>query len=221
MCTCTLATTAADDILIVVYINGGANTLPTFTTGTYPNALTAIGTPSGWSTGHGGVFWTRCTGNHSGQTIVLTGATDSTAMLTTRYTGCATSGNPYDTNISEATVAAGANMALAGFTTTVADTLVVLTNAVDDNILSTLPTMGGVAMNNLSTAASTGGADSHTAAASLEQASPGATGAFAMTFAAGTNSGKRATAFALIPPGAAAATEFVARRNPGRGLYMR
>jgi hypothetical protein len=54
-----------------------------------------------------------------------------------------------------------------------------------------------VAMGNLSDGASTGGADSGSAIASLAQAGTGTTGAFSMTFAAGTNTGKRATAFAL------------------------
>jgi hypothetical protein len=60
--------------------------------------------------------------------------------------------------------------------------------------------MGGAAMGNLLDATSTGGADSGSAMASLAQAGTGTTGAFSMTFAAGTNTGKRATAFALIPP---------------------
>ena len=71
---------------------------------------------------------------------------------------------------------------------------------IDNNILLTSPTMGGVAMANLSTAASTGGADSGVAIATLRQAQAGSTGAFAGTVAAGTNQGKRATAISLIPP---------------------
>jgi hypothetical protein len=200
--TVTLPTTAADDILIVTVINGGANAAPTLTTGTFTldTSLALIGTGGGWTSGWGGTYWVRCTGNHSGETIISSGNTDSCAVLVGRYSGCITTGNPYDTNISDATVAAGANMALAAFTTTVADGLVVLCNAVDDNQLSTSPTKGGAAMNNLATAASSGGADAHVAIADLAQASPGTTGAFAMTFGAGTNQGKRATAFSLVPP---------------------
>lgn len=199
--TVTLPTTAANDILIITAINGGANTAVTMTTGTYNgSAITAIGSGAGWTSGWGATYWSRCTGNHSGQTIILTGATDSCSLQVVRYSGCITTGNPYDTNISQATVAAGANMALAAFTTVVDDGLVVLCAAVDDNLLSTLPTKNAVAMNNLATAASSGGADSHVASADLAQATPGTTGAFALTFGAGTNQGKRATAFALIPP---------------------
>jgi hypothetical protein len=204
-CTVTLPTTAANDILIVTVNNGGANAALTLTTGTFSldTSLALIGTGGGWTSGWGGTYWVRCSGNHTGETIIATGATDSCSMQAVRYSGAITTGNPYDTNISEATVAAGANMALAAFNTTVANTLVVLCNSVDDNILSTLPTKGGVAMNNLATAASSGGADSHVASADLAQAGTGTTGAFAMTFGAGTNQGKRATAFALMEPPAA------------------
>jgi hypothetical protein len=202
--TVTLPTTAANDILIITAINGGANAAVTMTTGTYNgSAITAIGTGAGWTSGWGATYWSRCTGDHATQTIILTGATDSCSLQVVRYSGCITTGNPYDTNISQATVAAGANMALAAFDTVAADGLVVLCNAVDDNQLSTSPTKGGVAMNDLATAASSGGADAHVASANLGQAAPGTTGAFAMTFAAGTNQGKRATAFSLIPPVAA------------------
>jgi hypothetical protein len=212
-CTITLPTTAADDILIIVYNNGGANTLPTFTTGTFAETQTAIGTHAGWATGHGGARWARCTGNHSGQTIILTGATDSCSMVVQRFSGCITTGNPYDTNISEATVASGANCALAAFTTTVDETLVVYTVSRDDNIAATTPTKNAVAMGNLQDATSTGGADSGSAIASLAQAVAGTTGAFSMTFAAGTNTGKRATAFALVPPIPLEIPEIVAARE--------
>jgi hypothetical protein len=201
-CTVTLPTTAADDILILTVINGGANAALTLTTGTFSldTSLAAIGTPSGWATGWGGSYWVRCSGNHSGETIIITGATDSCSAEVGRYSGCITTGNPYDTNISEATVAAGANCALAAFNTTVANTLVVYAIAVDDNQATSAMTKGGSAMGNLNVSASTGGADSHVASASLAQAGTGTTGAFAATLAAGTNSGKRATAFALKEP---------------------
>jgi hypothetical protein len=208
-CTVTLPTTAADDILIVTVNNGGANAAPTLTTGTFTldTSLALIGSGGGWTTGWGGTYWVRCTGNHSGQTIILTGATDSCSMQVQRFSGCITTGNPYDTNISEATVAAGANCALAAFSTTVTNTLVCYAVSRDDNIAATTPTKGGAAMGNLLDATSSGGADSGSAMASLAQAGTGTTGAFSMTFAAGTNTGKRATAFALKPPTAVGHTQ--------------
>jgi hypothetical protein len=200
--TVTLPTTAADDILIVTVNNGGANAALTLTTGTFSldTSLALIGSGGGWTTGWGGTYWVRCSGNHSGETIIATGATDSCSMLVQRFSGCATTGNPYDTNISEATVGSGANCALAAFNTTLPNTLVVYTVSRDDNIAATTPTKGGVAMGNLTDATSTGGADSGSAMASLAQSGTGTTGAFSMTFAAGTNTGKRATAFALKEP---------------------
>jgi hypothetical protein len=200
--TVTLPTTAADDILIVTVNNGGANAALTLTTGTFTldTSLALIGSGGGWATGWGGTYWVRCSGDHSGQTIIATGATDSCSMLVQRFSGCATSGNPYDTNISEATVAAGANCALAAFNTTLPNTLVVYAISVDDNQNTSAMTKGGSAMGNLGIGSSTGGADSHVAMASLAQAATGTTGAFAATLAAGTNSGKRATAFALKEP---------------------
>jgi hypothetical protein len=197
--TVNLPTTAANDILIVTAVNGGANAALTTTTGTYNGSALAVIGSGGWTTGWGATYWTRCTGDHSGQTVIITGATNSCALLVQRFSGCTTSGNPYDTNISDASVAAGANCALAAFNTTVADTLVVYSIAVDDNQNTSAMTKGGAAMGNLSIASSTGGTDSHCASASLAQAATGTTGAFAATLAAGTNEGKRATAFALVP----------------------
>lgn len=203
-CTVTLPTTAANDILILQVINGGANAAPTGPGGTYVTtdggSWTAIGTGSGWTSGWGGVWWTRCSGNHATRTVTFTGATDSISAGVTRFTGCHTSGNPYDTNISEATVAAGANCALAAFDTTVYATLVVYCVAIDDNLTSSSPTKGGSAMGNLSQKVSGGGADSGVHNASLAQSGTGTTGSFSLTVAAGTNQGKRATAFALKPP---------------------
>lgn len=201
--TVTLPTTAANDILIVLANNGGANAAPTMTTGTFAPTLTSIDS-GGWTSGWGGVWWARCTGDHTGQTIIASGATDSASLQVVRFSGCATSGNPYDTNISGGTVAAGANATLAAFTTTVADTLVVLCCSIDDNLAISAPTKNAVAMNNLNAASSTGGADSGVASASLAQAVAGTTGSFAITVLAGTNQGKRMSGFALVPPTAGA-----------------
>ena len=197
--TVTLPTTAADDILVVRATNGGANAALTMNTGTFPVSLTSIDS-GGWTSGWGGVWWARCTGNHAGQTIIASGATDSVSLQVVRYSGCTTSGSPLDSNIASGTVAAGANATLAAFSTTVADTLVVLSWCIDDNLGVTSPLKGGAAMNNLNSASSTGGADSQAGSADLAQAVAGTTGSFAITVGAGTNEGKRMTGFALVPP---------------------
>lgn len=205
-CTVTLPTTAADDILILQVINGGANAALT-PGGTYNgSAWAAIGTNAGWTSGWGGLWWSRCTGNHATQTVTFTGATDSISAAVTRVTGCITTGNPYDTNISAETEGAGANLSLAAFDTTVADTLVVFSWSIDDNLSPSSVAKNGSAMGNVSIKSSTGGADSQVGNASLAQSGTGTTGAFSATMTAGTNQGKLLKGFALKPPAAAPIT---------------
>ena len=133
----TLPTTAANDILILVAVNGGANTAIT-PGGTYNGgAWTQIG-GGGWTSGWGGNFWSRCTGDHSGQTVTYT-STNSASALVVRISGAATIGSPIDVSTG-ATLGAVAGGALTGFTTTVADALVVYTGAVDDNQTISAPT---------------------------------------------------------------------------------
>ena len=66
--------------------------------------------------------------------MILGTATDSIAAAVTRVSGVITSGIPYDTDIASATVAAGANCALAAFDTVRPDDLVLYLIDVDDNI---------------------------------------------------------------------------------------
>lgn len=192
----TLPTTAANDVLILVRINGGGTALAA-PGGTYNGSAWASIDSGTWTTGAGGCMWSRCTGNHSGQTVTAV-TVDSGSLLVIRVSGCITTGTPLDVNKSGATVAAGANGTLVGFNTTAVDTLVCLTVAVDDNQALTNFTKNAVAMGNLSTSASSGGADSGNGWAGSAQASPGATGDFAFSINAGTNEGKRASGFALL-----------------------
>jgi hypothetical protein len=193
----TLPTTAANDILILVGVNAGATTAIT-PGGTYNGgAWTSIDSGT-WTTGWGGCFWSRATGNHSGQTV--TGSTtDSGSLLVVRISGATTVGSPIDINVSGQAVGAIAGAPCGTFNTTVADALVCYCIAADDNQTITSPTKAGVAMSNLSTAASTGGNDSGVGYANAAQAATGATGNFAATNAAGTAQGKRTSAFAIIP----------------------
>ena len=207
--TVTLPTTAADDILILVAVNAGATATPTLTTGTFSEDANWASIDSGtWTTGFGGVWWVRATGNHSGQTQIVSGTTDSCSALVIRISGALTSGSPIDANVSGASVAA-ANGTLSAFTTTVDETLVCLTAATDDNQAKSNFTKNAVAMSNLSLATSTGGGDSGVGYANASQATAGTTGSFAITEAAGTAEGKRLSAFAIKPP---AATPVLPRR---------
>jgi hypothetical protein len=211
----TLPATAANDILILTIVNGGATTAPTTVgAGTYTGgAWTNIDAGGGgtFASGWGGVYWSRATGNHSGQTVTWSGATDSTSGIVTVVRGAATGGNPIDTNIAAASVAA-TNGSLTGFNTTVAITLVLFCAMTDDNQTKSGFTMNAVAMSNLTLAVSSGGADSGVGVATATRAAAGATGNFALTEAAGTASGKRLTAFAIKPAvisGGGALTGFV------------
>ena len=113
-CTITVPTTAADNILLVQAINGGANTALTLA-GTYAGGAFASIDSGGWAAGWGGLWWSRATGNHR-QSVTVQTATNSICALLTRVSGCVTTGNPSNTNFASATVAAGANVALAAFT---------------------------------------------------------------------------------------------------------
>lgn len=197
----TLGTTAANDILIAVIVNAGATTVPTLG-GTYSGgAWTAVDSGT-WTTGAGATYWSRCTGNHTGQTVTAT-TVDSGSMNVVRITGAATSGSPIDGS-NGASVAA-TDGALSSFNTTQADCLVCLTVAFDDNQAWSAQTKNAVSMVERSDAASSGGGDSMVGLATLEQAVAGATGAFAMTQPAGTGQGKRLTGFGIKPVAAVAA----------------
>ena len=131
--TCTLGTTAADDILVLSWVNGGATATPTLTTGTYSGGAWTLIDSGTWATGAGGCHWSRCTGNHTGQTVIISGRTNSCSARVHRISGCITSGSPVDASTGT-TLGVGAGGSLTGFNTTVADTLVCLSAAVDDNL---------------------------------------------------------------------------------------
>jgi hypothetical protein len=196
--TATLAATQADDILILISVNGGAasNAAPG---GTYSGGAWTSVDAATWTTGAGQTMWSRCTGNHTGQTISVS-TTNSGSVLVVTIRGAITSASPIDANKSGATLGAVAGGALTGFNTTVAETLVCYTGAVDDNQAASGPTKNAVAMTTFVAAPSSGGTDSQVWFASSDQASAGSTGNFDITNAAGTAEGKRVAAFAIIPP---------------------
>ena len=96
----TLPTTAADDIIILEFCHrgtgngtiGGTYTGPAFTL--KHSQLFASSTFSGKT------YYSRATGNHSGQTVTGSSLTNSCAAIITIYRGCFRSGDP----LSDATV---------------------------------------------------------------------------------------------------------------------
>jgi hypothetical protein len=199
--TITLGTTAADDILVLTAVNGGATTALSSLTGTYSGgAWNATGLAAAMTASWGGSWWSRCTGNHSGQTVIVGTATDSISAAILPVSGCLTSASPMDTNTSANTLTAN-GLTLAAFNTTVIETLIVYCGAWDDNIAPSAVTVGGNAMT-LAAFSSTGGADSGVMIANRAQAATGTTGAFAGTHASALS--KRLMAFALKPEPVAA-----------------
>lgn len=193
----TLGTTAADDILIAVVTTGSGSSGPTLG-GTYGGgAWTSIDSGTwGASDGAGAVYWSRCTGNHTGQTVTAT-TVNSGSLAVERITGAATSGSPIAGSTGANTTLLDGS--LTGFTSTADDCLICLAVMVDDNQAVSGQTMNGSAMTERFEAGSTGGLDSLVGLATITQTTAGATGDFAITNVAGTAQGKRLTAFAVKP----------------------
>jgi len=195
----TLGTTAANDILICVITSGGSNTTPT-PGGTYNGgAWTLVDNGQLTTTGNVAVYWSRCTGNHSGQTVNST-TVDSGSIQVHRFNNVYSGGNPIGANKIESITTNAANPGLSAFTTTTANSKVILAVGADDNLASmTAATVGGNAMSVVTAATSSGGADSGVGFAHRDQATAGTTGAFTTTWganAAGT--GKYLLAFELL-----------------------
>lgn len=201
----TLPATQANDILIMVCVardNADFNPTPG---GTYTPSVWSTAVPGGWSgIGTPGVrcFWSRCTGNHSGQTVTMADASAGSMSLgIVVIRGCITSGSPVDTNSNSRRDTASPDVnTLSSFDTTVTDTLVCLVVLAEDNIAWSSQTKNSVAMNERLEALSSGGSDCMVGLAELSQSSAGATGGFDFTQDLGANDAKRIAAFALKPP---------------------
>lgn len=190
----TLPTTAANDILILVAVNAGATTALTVS-GTYTGgAFTLTGLEAAMTASWGGSWYSRCTGNHSGQTVVVGTATDSCSSAVLRITGAITSGSPLDTNTSATTLTAN-GMTLTGFNTVTAEGLIVFCCAADDNISESGQAAVNVTLTEAGEGNSTGGADSHVGISTGTLTTPGATGNFSGTHASALS--KRIMAFSI------------------------
>jgi hypothetical protein len=183
----TLGTTAADDVLICVITSGGSDTIPspagTYTT-TGGGSWTAVDSSALSSTGACAVYWSRCTGNHTGQTVSAT-TVDSGSLMVSRFNSVYAGGDPIGANKSESQPEETANPSLTAFTTTTANSKVILAVGCDDNLAAiTAATAGGNAMSLRGAPTSSGGADSQVGLLDRDQASAGTTGAFATTWGA-------------------------------------
>jgi hypothetical protein len=175
----TLPATQAGDILVLEYTHRG--TADATLGGTYsgPAFSEKHDQLYATSTFSGKTLWSRCTGNHSGQTVTGSGLTNSCAAIITQYRGAKASGDP----LAAATIVgeqnASGNETQAQITTTVAGAWVVLVvaNSPDLAVTSQTCTSPG-ALAARAELLSTGGTDTSIAHASAEKASAGATGAF-------------------------------------------
>jgi hypothetical protein len=213
----TLPTTAADDIIILEFVHKA--TANGTIGGTYSGAAFTLKHSQTFNTSNSGkTYWSRATGNHTGQTVTGASLTDSCAAIITIYRGALASGDP----LAAATVVGEAN-ALANETQAQITTLfdgawVVLAVAVSDN--QTAPaaqtcTSPG-ALTERAERISSGGTDSTITHASAEKATAGATGAFTWTMSDVTSG---SWAYAIQPAAAAAATDDVLiRLGPGLSL---
>jgi hypothetical protein len=178
----TLPTTAAGDILILEFTHRGTGDGTIGGTSVTSGGLT-------WNIKHsqlyatstfsGKTYWTRATGNHSGQTVTGSGLTNSCAAIVTVYRGALASGDP----LADATIVgednASGNETQAQITTATAGSWVVLVvaNSPDVAVTSQSCTSPG-ALTLRAERESTGGTDTAIAHASAEKATAGATGAF-------------------------------------------
>jgi len=201
--TITLPATAANDILILI-VACRDNLASATLTGTYAGgAWTEFLADDGANLPGVALWWSRCTGNHSTQTIICANASaGSMSMGVARISGCITGSTPIDTDTNKRRDNASPDVnTLTGFNTTVANTFVVLaTGGQDDVAVMSSPLMDGFAMAVLGTDTSSGGSDSNIGLAGLAQAAAGATGNFNFTQDLGPTDAKWILAFALKPP---------------------
>src|SRR3990167_3914245 len=176
----TLPTTAAGDILICEFAHRGTGNGTIGGTSVTTGGLT-------WTLKHsqlfassafsGKTYWTRATGNHSGQTVTGSGLTDSCAAILTQYRGALASGDP----LADATVVgeqnASGNETQAQITTATAAAWVVLVvvNSPDLAVATQACTSPG-ALTERAERLSTGGTDSSISTASAEKAAAGGRG---------------------------------------------
>jgi hypothetical protein len=169
----TFGTTQAGDILFVFVVNGGADADPTIsgttiTSGglTWTRKVSANG--GALTDVNGSLWWTRATGNHTGQTVIAA-TTNSGSLAGGVIRSAIASGDPFD-NATATLLASGVNTVV-GFTPSVAECLVLIGLCVDDNIASDTYTGTGSPTTYIEAQdiGSTGGNDTQVALASNPQ----------------------------------------------------
>ena len=198
----TLPATVAGDILILEFCHRGTGNGTIG--GTYTGPAFALKHSQLFATSafSGKTYYSRATGNHSGQTVTGSGLTNSCAAILTVYRGALASGDP----LADATVVgeenASGNETQAQITTATAGAwpVLVVVNSPDLAVSTQACTSPG-ALTERAERLSTGGTDSSIAHASAEKASAGGTGAFTW---AQTDAASGSWAYAVKPEPVAA-----------------
>src|SRR3990167_45009 len=193
----TSPTTAVGDILILEFCHRGTGNGTIG--GTYTGPAFALKHSQLFATSafSGKTYYSRATGNHSGQTVTGSGLTNSCAAILTIYRGALASGDP----LADATVVgeenASGNVTQAEITTATNGSWVVLVvvNSPDLAVANQACTSPGT-LTERAEKLSTGGTDTSIAHASLEKATAGGTGAFTWTQ---TNAASGSWAYAIKP----------------------
>mgnify|MGYP001612019087 CR=1 FL=1 len=179
--TITLPATAVDDIIVLEYTHrgtGDGSLSGTYTGGAATLKHSQLYASSAFS---GKTWWSRATGNHTGETVIVSGLTNSCAGICTIYRGALASGDP----LADATVVgeqnAAANETQAQITTATNGAYVVLVVANSPDVAISSQACTSPTLVERIEKLSIGGTDTSIAHASGEKATAGATGAFTWT----------------------------------------
>ena len=198
----TLPTTQAGDIIILEFVHRGTADGTVGGTYTGPAFVKKHSQLFATSAFSGKTYYSRASGNHSGQTVTGSGLTNSCAAIITIYRGALAAGDP----LADATVVGEENASgdetQAQITTATNGSWVVLVvvNSPDLAVSTQACTSPGT-LTERAELLSTGGTDSSIAHASAEKASAGGTGA--LTWAQ-TNAASGSWAYAIKPEPVAA-----------------
>ena len=201
----TLPTTAAGDILICEFAHRGTGNGTVAGTSVTTGGLTWTLKHSqlfGASAFSGKTYWTRATGNHTGQTVTGSSLTNSCAAIVTIYRGALASGDPLAdaTIVGEQNISGDETQAEIVVATALAWTVLVVANSPDVAVTSTF---NAFTLTSRAERLSTGGTDSSIIHASRQQTSAGGCGAFTW---AQTNGASGSWAYAIKPAAAGGVT---------------
>ena len=193
----TLPVTQANDIIVLEFCHrgtgngtiGGTYSGPAFTL-----KHSQLFASSAFS---GKTYYSRATGNHTGQTVTGSGLTNSCAAIVTVYRGCATSGDPLAdaTVVGEENASANETQAQITTATNAAWVVLVVVNSPDLAVSTQSSTSPGT-LTERAERLSTGGTDTSISHASAEKATAGVTGS--LTWAQ-TDAASGSWAYALKP----------------------